>query len=93
MNFNTPVFARLLALLALLFTLGLQAGEAQHNHGIDERATECLLCNGSAETDAALQESAYSRPEGTGHVNTPAAVLPVQTRPIPPSARGPPIHS
>lgn len=93
MTLNTAAFARLLALFALLCTLGLQAGEAQHNHGIDEQAAECLLCKGSSGTDAALPECAYTRPEGICHNNTPTAVLPVQTRPTTPSARGPPIHS
>lgn len=40
--------ARIFALLALLFVLGLQSFEVAHNHALHEGALECLSCQSSS---------------------------------------------
>lgn len=40
--------ARILALLALLFVLGLQSVEVSHNHALHEGVPECLSCQNSS---------------------------------------------
>lgn len=93
MHLRATAFSRFLAFVALFCALGLQAGEAQHSHGIDEQVAECMFCKGSSGPDAAVHDGAFAQPEKAPYQFTSNKILPVKTRLIRPTARGPPTHS
>ena len=89
---NTPA-ARLLAVVALLLVIGLQAQEAGHAHSSDDNVALCLLCQNSPDATPPVN---LAVPPATAVVAVAPVIGLQQTRHAALShhlARGPPLFS
>jgi len=79
LNDPSPMTARALAVVALLFVLGLQVQEASHSHTGEDAVAQCVLCKSGS---------------GAAAVSLGSPVLPFEAgRELPPPAPGTPALS